>query len=165
METKDLLIERLEVSRRWTNGLLEDIDDKAWFDPPGPNLGHAAWQMGHLAASQVVLLHMRCFGKQFGDCAPADYQKLFARGSTPVADPKVYPPLPTIRTFFDRMQKECLEMIRTIPVSELDKDTFGDPHPMFTTKAGAISMLAMHECFHAGQIALIRRLRGKAPLR
>ncbi|HUN82092.1 MAG TPA: DinB family protein [Phycisphaerae bacterium] len=163
MDTKQLLIERLETARRWTNGLLEDIETGTWFDAPGQGLGHCAWQIGHLAASQIVLLHMRCFGRQFADCAPAEYQGLFARGSTPVADAKAYPPLATIRDFFDHTQKDCLEMIRSMPESELDKPT--EPHPMFSTKAGAISMLNMHECFHAGQIALIRRLRGKAPLR
>ena len=165
MEAKDLLINRLEVARHWTASLLKDIEPSAWFDPPGPGLGHAAWQAGHLAASQIMLLHVRCLGKKFPDCAPAEYQKLFARGSTPVADAKAYPPLSTIRDFFDRTQKECLEMIRAMPVAELDKPAGAEPHPMFSDKAGAISTLTMHECFHAGQIALIRRLRGKAPLR
>ncbi len=165
MDTISLLLDRLTAARNWTNSLLADIDESRWFDPPGRNLGHVAWQVGHLAASQIVLIHMRCSGKQFADCAPGEYQKLFARGSTPVADAAAYPTIPVIRAFFDRMHAECLGMISQMPASELDKPAGADPHPMFANKAGAIGMAAMHESFHAGQIALIRRLQGKAALR
>jgi hypothetical protein len=39
------------------------------------------------------------------------------------------------------------------------------PRPLFKTKLGAIEWCAQHEFVHAGQIALLRRLMGKAPLR
>lgn len=165
MDTVALLTDRLIAARNWTNSLLADVDESRWFNPPAEGLGHVAWQVGHLASSQIILVHMRCFGKQYADCAPNEFQKLFGRGSTPVADSKAYPPIRAIRSFFDRTQAECLAMIATLPASELDKPAGVEPHPMFTHKAGAIGMAAMHEAFHAGQIALIRRLQGKAPLR
>lgn len=165
MDTIGLLVERLQTARKWTTNLLEDVEEANWFDPPGRNLGHVAWQVGHLASSQIILIHMRCFDKKYDDCAPAEYAKLFGRGSVPVADSQAYPPIPQLREFFERMERECVEMISRMPASELDKPAGAEPHPMFTHKAGAIGMAAMHECFHAGQIALIRRLRGKAALR
>jgi len=165
MDPIPLLVERLTLARKWTNDLLADVEESRWFQPPAPGLGHVAWQVGHLAASQVILLQMRCFGKQFADCAPAEYQKTFARGSTPVADPRAYPTIPVIREFFERTQNQSIEMIRVMPPSELDKPAGADPHPMFANKGGAIGMAVMHETFHAGQIALIRRLFGKSFLR
>jgi len=39
------------------------------------------------------------------------------------------------------------------------------PHPVFTTKLEAVEYAPQHELIHAGQIALLRRLMGKAPLR
>jgi len=165
MDMISLLLDRLQSARNWTNSLLEDVDESKWFDAPGPKLGHIAWQVGHLASSQIILVHMRCFGKEYAGCAPAEYQKLFGRGSTPVADPAAYPPISRIREFFSRIHGECLDMIAKMPTPELDKPAGAEPHPMFTNKAGAIGMAAMHECFHAGQIAMIRRLMGKPPLR
>jgi len=41
----------------------------------------------------------------------------------------------------------------------------GKPHPHYKDKAGAVAHCNRHEAFHAGQIALIRRLLGKAFLR
>ncbi len=52
-------------------------------------------------------------------------------------------------------------------IQEMD-DTFlggpalgpgGKPHPLFDDRRGAISHASRHEAFHAGQLALIRRLR------
>jgi len=165
MNTIELLIDRMERARAWSQSLLADVDESRWFEPPGPGLGHVAWQIGHIAASQIVLVHMRCFGRQFADVAPAEYYQSFARGSTPVADPNKYPPIGEIRDFFARTHRGALELARTIRPEQLTEPTHGDPHPMFNDKAGALAMSAMHESFHAGQIALIRRLWGKAALR
>lgn len=163
MDAIVLLKDRLTLARKWTNDLIADIDESQWFFQPGPGLGHVAWQLGHLAASQIVLVHMRCFGRKFEDCAPADYMGTFARGSTPVADPSKYPSIKMIREFFNRTQAEVLDKVSGLSAADLDQAT--EPHPMFTNRGGAIGMAAMHETFHAGQIAMIRRLMGKTFLR
>ena len=165
MTTLDILIDRLQASRRWTGNLLADIEETRWFDPPAPGAGHVAWQVGHLAASQVVLVHTRCFDKVYTDHLSATFRDTFGRGSKPVADPKAYPPIAEIRAEFERIHRESIALIAAMDPRELDAPTSGDPHPMFTTKGTAIGMAALHETFHAGQIALIRRLAGKAPLR
>ena len=41
----------------------------------------------------------------------------------------------------------------------------GAPHPHYTRVAGAVGHASRHEAFHAGQIALLRRLLGKQFLR
>jgi hypothetical protein len=165
MDAIRILIDRLQSARNWTTSLIEDVEESKWFEAPGTQLGHVAWQIGHVASSQIILVHIRCFGREYAACAPAEYQMLFGRGSTPVANAAAYPPIPRIREFFARIHGECLEMIAKLPAPELEKPPGAEPHPMFTNKAGAIGMAAMHECFHAGQIALIRRLMGKSPLR
>jgi hypothetical protein len=49
---------------------------------------------------------------------------------------------------------------------ELLAEPTGEPaHPMFKTKGEAIRWSVQHEFIHAGQIGLLRRLLGAAPLR
>jgi hypothetical protein len=48
--------------------------------------------------------------------------------------------------------------------AELD-EALAEPHPRFKTKLAAIEYSPHHEAVHAGQIALLRRLMGKQPLR
>ncbi len=165
MQVIDLLINRLESSRGWTCGLLEDIEASDWFFQPAPGVQHVAWQVGHLASSQVTLVHARCFGKTPTDHIPARFKVLFGKGSSPDDDPSLYPAPTEIRRVFDAVHSEVLELVRSISPDELDRPTAGDPHPMFTNKGQCIAMVSLHESFHAGQIALTRRILGKAPLR
>lgn len=165
MNMNDFLRDRLTVARSWTMSLLEDIDESTWFDMPAPGTNHVAWQIGHLAASQVALIHVRCFGKDYDHCAPAGFREKFGKGSTPLADPSAYPSIADIRAAFDRIQTEALDLIAALSESDLDSPTGGEQHPLFSTKQGAIATAALHETFHAGQIALLRRLAGKPPLR
>ncbi len=165
MTTLDLLIERLVAARRWTTSLLADIEESRWFESPAPDVQHTAWQVGHLAASQAVLIHNRCFNIPLAEAVPESFTKQFGRGSKPVADPTAYPSIPEIRRMFDGIQADCLARISQMTASDLELPAYGDPHPMFARRGEAVGMAAMHEAFHAGQIALTRRLFGKAALR
>jgi len=165
MQMRDYVVDRLEAARNWTDRLVADIGPDRWFEMPAAGVGHVAWQLGHLAVSQVALVHVRCFDKPVADCIDPDLVKTFGRGSTPVAQADAYPSAADIRALFDRTQREVIEMVRTMTDADLDAQAGTDPHPMFTTKAGAIGTAAIHEGFHAGQIAMMRRLWGKAPLR
>jgi hypothetical protein len=163
--TLDLLIDRIATARTWTRNLLSDIEESRWFESPAPGVQHVAWQVGHLAASQVVLIHSRCFARKQTDVLGEPFVKQFGRGSAPVPDATAYPPIAEIRRVFDAIHVEGIQLIRTLSDADLQQPTHGDPHPMFVTKGQCIGMVAMHESFHAGQIALTRRIFGKSALR
>jgi len=159
------LIDRLEAAARWTNDLTKDIDEGRWFEAPREDLGHVAWQLGHIAVSRIALVHVRCGERTVEDCCDPHLVKIFGRGSTPVANPESYPALGVIRALYTETHEQVLKLVRELPADALQKETAGPPHPMFNDKAGAISMAAMHECFHCGQLALMRRLWGMPALR
>lgn len=161
----DLLVNRMEAARNWTLQLLSDTEESRWFEPPAPGVQHLAWQVGHLAASQCVLVHGRCFGVQAADHLPAGFVERFGRGSKPSGNRGDYPSIAEIRAVFDRIHAEALSKMRSIAPSELTAATHGPAHPMFENKGQCLAMASMHEAFHAGQIALTRRIFGKAPLR
>lgn len=165
MRMSDLLINRLQTGRKWTHSLISDIDEARWFEMPNGVTGHVAWQLGHIAASQVVLLHNRCFGKAFTDVLPDAMRLTFARGSTPVADSSKYPSIVEIRSMFERVHNDAIERVRTLGEADFDAPAGDEPHPLFRNKGEAILMAAMHETFHAGQIAMIRREFGMPALR
>ena len=165
MTSIDLLTERLIAARRWTTSLLQDIQESRWFESPAPGIQHIAWQVGHLAASQAVLIHNRCLNIPVAEVVPESITKQFGRGSKPMGDAGAYPPIAEIRRLFDGVQADCLARIRQMTESDLDLPAYGDPHPMFAKRGEAVAMTTMHEAFHAGQIALTRRLFGKAALR
>lgn len=165
MRMQDFLIERLTKARGWTCSLIADIDENQWFEMPAPGVGHVAWQLGHLAVSQIALVHNRCLGKPPETCMDPALRDTFGKGSTPIADASKYPAIPEIKALFDKTQNEVLEIIRSMSDADLDAPAGTEPHPLFDTKAGALGTAAMHETFHAGQIAMSRRIWGKRPLR
>jgi uncharacterized damage-inducible protein DinB len=64
---------------------------------------------------------------------------------------------------FDRVHQQTLAELQGLTESELDK-TVLKPHPLVKTKLWALLWCAQHEAVHAGQIGLLRRQLGYAPL-
>ncbi len=165
MNKAELLADRLQAARRWTLSLLDDVPESTWFDMSGSGHTHVAWQVGHLTASIASLIHVRCLGKAFEACLPADFRERFGIGSSPVSDAAAHPPVAELRAVFDRIHTEAVAAVSAMSEEDLSGPVGGQPHPMFATREGAVVMAIMHEAFHAGQIAMLRRLAGKEPLR
>lgn len=166
MNHAELLAEELEFTRDWTNRLLADFAAGDWAYQPAPGMGHATWLLGHLACSQDVLIHVRSLGQ---GVIPTDFAAHFPIGGpVPATTAHDYPPLADIRRVFDDVHAQTLAAVRGMSDQLLAEPAFGKdgaPHPHYRTKRGAVAHASRHEAFHAGQLAWIRRLRGKSFLR
>jgi uncharacterized damage-inducible protein DinB len=76
--------------------------------------------------------------------------------------PTAYPTPAEIRQVFDSVHRRSLE--ETSALSDAVLAEPASPHARFSTKGGALTWCAEHEMLHAGQIGLLRRLLGQAPL-
>src|SRR5450755_4734395 len=95
---------------------------------------------------------------------PVAYIERCMLGSQPVAGAANNPPLAEIERVFDGVHALSLAELAGRTDEEMDVP-LDQPRPLFKTKLGAVEWCAQHEFVHAGQIALLRRLMGKAPLR
>lgn len=165
MNRLHLAIEQLTGARQYTLRLLESIPPADWFRQPKEGVTHIAWQVGHLAMAQyrLCLDRVRGIRPSDADLISDDFLARFGRESTPDPDPAKYPSLSEIRSVFDRVHEQTMREIKSLSGEELDKPTL-KPHPVFNTKIGALHWCAMHEMLHAGQIGLLRRLLGHAPI-
>lgn len=166
MSLGTVLAEQLHGTRDWTLRLLADFADEDWAFQPGPGLAHAVWLCGHLAVSQNVLVHQRCLGANVLD---EEFSKHFTIGG-PIRSTgeHQYPRVEEIRRVMDQTHEKTLAAIRGMSDALLAEAAFGANgaiHPHYRDKLGAVSHCSRHEAFHAGQLALIRRLRGKRFLR
>jgi hypothetical protein len=156
----------IAASRMYTQSLLDAIDSNDWFRMPSEGVTHVAWLTGHMAIAEYSLTLSRIRGPKpedaelFGD----EFRALFGKGSTPVADASAYPFVEEIRAAFDRVHNQALAEIAGYSDDLFDEPT-DPPHPLFTTKGGALLFQPQHEMLHAGQIGLLRRLFGNEPLR
>ncbi|MCP4191784.1 MAG: DinB family protein [Planctomycetaceae bacterium] len=162
----DIAIKNLEFAREYTRSLLKDIEPEDWFCQPTEGVTHLAWQVGHLAMAEYALTMIRIRGKEPEDAEfiSSDFFKQFKKGVTPAPDPSQYPAPGEIRLVFDRVHERALEELQGYSDEDLEI-SLPAPTSVFDTKLGSVFFCSNHEMLHAGQIGLLRRLLGKAPVR
>jgi hypothetical protein len=159
-------IERIRFARLYTGQFLPGLSDQEWFWSPRELTTHIAWQVGHLAVAQYNLCLRRIRGRTLEDEALISDRFIdsFKLGSQPAPAPVDNLPLAEIRRVFEAVHERALAELATRSDAELDVPV-ETPHPAFKTKLEAVEYCPQHELVHAGQIALLRRLLGKPPLR
>ena len=159
-------LDQLKFARDYNLSLLADIDDADWFQMPPGAPTHIAWQVGHLAMAEYGLALFRQRGRQSADLElmPGAFRKAFSRGSTPETDAGRYPSPADIRDTLNRIHAQVLLEAPHFTPEQLNEPT-EMPYTGPATKLGALLFCPLHEMIHAGQIGLLRRLLGKAPVR
>lgn len=160
------LLQNLEVAHRYTRNILENVPAEDWFRMPTEGVSHIGWQVGHITWAQQMLITRRVFGDDQSVLEPFPEQlmKTVGKGSTPEEDPSLYGTPESLMDLHERVYVGCRKLLDTLDESALSDPT-SPPHPMFQDKAGVLRWAADHELTHTGQISLIRRLLGHAPLR
>ena len=157
---------QIEFSRMYTRSLIADIEDELGFTVPAGCVTHVAWQVGHLSMAQYGLCLFRIRGRRSEDVElmSSAFRKKHFKGTTPDPDPARNPPVAEIREVFDRVYDQAVAEMAGYDASELQEE-IDEPYVAFNTKLGALLFCSHHEMLHAGQIGLLRRLLGKAPIR
>ena len=167
----ETVVKNVEFVRRYTLSLLEDLTEDEWFWMPSDSsekfTTHIAWQAGHIAMAEYGLMLFRQRGRDRdvdANLMSGKFRKLFLRGTEPQPDRNLYPDPQEIRDVLDRVHQQVLREVPHFDGEQLDQPT-EPPHAAFATRYGALLFAGGHEMVHAGQIGLLRRLMGKAPLR
>lgn len=167
MNRLEVAVTQIRLARFFLNDLLRHIPDDQWFRQPTEGVTNVAWQVGHLAVAQYGLALRRVRGERPEDeqLVPTSFRLRYGKGSTPSPDPSQNASPSDIRGVFDRVHEVVLQEIGQLSDAVLDESAGEPPHPVFTNKLGSLMWCAQHELIHSGQIALLRRLFGAAPLR
>jgi hypothetical protein len=162
-----ILAEQLDDTRAWTLKLIADLKGDDWTFQPKPGLAHGLWLCGHLICSQNLLIHVRVLGTK-GLLDEAFTRNFPTGGAVKSVTEHQYPSVETVLSTLTEVHRKTLGIVREMTDALLHQPAFagdGKPHPHYRDKRGAVSHCARHEAFHAGQIAMIRRLLGKPFLR
>jgi len=157
---------QIEFARQYTRSLIADVEDELWFTIPTGCVTHVAWQVGHLAMAQYGLCLFRIRGRQSEDAElmSSAFRKKYFKGTTPDSDPAKNAAVGEIREVFDRVHEQALAEMAGYHEKNL-QEPIDEPYSAFNTKLGGLLFCSHHEMMHAGQIGLLRRLLGKAPIR
>lgn len=165
MSRLQLAIDQIRFARNYTIGLLDTIKPEEWFRLPPGGVSHIGWQVGHLAYAEYRLALWRIRGPRPQDegLFSAEFVRLFGANSVPEPDSTKYPTPAEIRGTLDRVHECVLQELPRLTDAELDQPV-PHPHPFAKTKLLALLWCANHEMLHAGQIGLLRRQLGYAPM-
>ena len=160
-----LVVDQLDAVRKYTLSMLDNVEPSAWLMQPKEGVSHIAWQIGHLAVSEYWLALNRIRGRHPDDeeLVSEKFVQRYGRLSTPDPSPANNLTAAELRAVLDRVHGQALKEIRMLSDAQLDEPV-PKPHRQFTTKLGALLWCAQHEMIHVGQIGLLRRLLGMAPL-
>jgi hypothetical protein len=158
-------IDQIVFARNYTLRFLEHTPSEDWFRQPPGGVSHIGWQVGHIAFAEYRLTLFRIRGQRPEDAAlfSPEFLKLFGANSVPHADPAVYPPASEVRAVMERIHAQAMRELPGLTEAQLDEPQT-QPHLYAKTNLLALLWCAQHELVHAGQIGLLRRLLGQAPI-
>lgn len=145
-------------SLRQAKKLTVDLPAEKWAHQPAPHMNHAAWVIGHLAASGDTLIVL--LGHQ--PTTPENWQQLFGIFSEPVSDASVYPEPAQLLAALEKTHAKLAEIVPQVSdetwQSRPALEPLAEHFPVLGPFAALI--LGAHESFHLGQLSAWRRVQG-----
>jgi DinB superfamily len=159
-------IGQIQFARRYTLDLLAATPQDRWLEIPAGLPTNIVWQVGHLTVSQYGLLLFRLRGRSPEDLTliPSKFRKAYSRESVPDADPSGQPSANELLERMSQVHELSMQQLDAVTTDVL-LEPVEMPYAAYPIKLGAILFCPLHEHLHAGQIGLIRRALGLAPVR
>ena len=132
---------------------LEGLTQEQSLAQPSPGGNCANWILGHLTDVQNGAMHL------LGEMPVWESDQLKRASYDPITGPADAIDWTTLRSRFLGSRERCLAAI-----SKLSDEALAEavPHPFggTATRAELLNLLAFHQAYHAGQLAISRRLAG-----
>jgi uncharacterized damage-inducible protein DinB len=147
------------LMRHFAHALVKEIDDADMTTQPFAGANHPAWILGHIVVTTDGVL--KILGEE--PTAPAEWEKLFGRGSTPTANRADYPSKAALVAALDM----AFERAAAAAAAASEEQVAGPHHVELLkrglpTKGDLIAMLlTTHVAQHLGQLSAWRRAMGR----
>lgn len=151
----------IEYSRRFASAMLEAIPLEQYCHQPFDGANHALWTTGHLAAADCFFMSL------IGGPADARFEQLkdkFFIGSKPAGELSAYPPVEEVRRWFEEARANLTAYYRSMSEEELAAPMPEQWARIAANRGSLIARIAVHESAHAGQLTVVRKSLGLAPV-
>src|SRR5436190_14993610 len=162
MKATDLFAENLAGDIEFLKKELGDFSDADMLVRPAPAANHAAWQIGHVIASETRLVNAVKPGAM--PELPAGFSEKFTPETSKLDDPKAFASKDELLKQFDRTRAATVKWAKALTEEDLNQQTPERLRGWVPTVAHLVSMLPVHTAMHIGQIQVIRRKLNKPVL-
>ncbi len=153
MNRQESIAHQFGLMYRVTGSNLERMTAEQSLAQPSPGGNCANWILGHLTNVQNGVM------KLIGAEPVWESEQLARAGEEPITGRKNAIDWDTLRDRFLGSRDRCLKAISSLSDAALEESV---PHPFggMTTRGELLYVLSFHQAYHAGQLALTRRIAG-----
>ena len=150
-------VQQLAAGADLVKQAVTDLSREALLASPGAESTCMLWNFGHVTNTRCGLLQL------LGVQHERFNHDLFGRGARH-GDSERYPEVEIVAAAFDEATAKLNERFETLTEAELSNPCPRDFPIADKSVAGGITFLALHEIYHAGQMAYLRKWLGKGKL-
>ncbi len=156
------LLNAFEYTDKVVDELFAGIPDDKYLYQPCPGGNHALWTLGHLATvTQYFLANLAGHDNGLAE----KYREMFFAKSVPSPDASSYPPLEVIRDYYKTSRAAFRSWVESLTDAQLTAPPPEKFSKFAPTLGNVLMRLLWHEGMHYGQLTVIRKSLGLAPVR
>lgn len=159
MDAKQAIRSSANLSSMVVKTYLSDFSDDEMLRRPTEGCNHAAWQLGHVIASEVQLLESIAPGK--GVELPTGFAEAHGKENSASDDPAKFLAKDEYLALFDKVRENSLAALDAASEDDLDKPAPEHMRQFCPTVGDMFTLIATHPLMHAGQFVIVRRQLGK----
>jgi hypothetical protein len=133
--------------------VIQGIPPDRWLTTPGNDSNHLMWIAGHVVVGRATVL------KTLGSEWSAPWPGLFARGAK-LVDPEQYPGPAEIGRAWDEVSDKLSASLSSVWGDTLAKPVSKGLPSLDGKIGGTIAFFSLHETYHVGQMAYLRKWLG-----
>lgn len=161
MTSKDVIRNTINMGHEIVTTYLSDMDDADLMVRALPETNHAAWQLGHLIASEHQM--MRGAGFTMPDL-PDGFAEGYTKETATCDDASKFHTKQQYLTWLAHQRAGTMAAIESLPEKDLDKPTPESMHAYAPTVGVAFNVIGVHALMHGAQFVALRRKLGKPVL-
>jgi uncharacterized damage-inducible protein DinB len=154
MKARDLLVQQYGAIYGVIARNIEGLTHADSLAPAAGGANTANWILGH-----VVSVHNGVMGIIGAPPVWEDEQLALARFDHPISDASEAIDWDVLVERFNASREACLAALASLTDEALAEE-MPDPFGKDSTRAGLLGLLAVHQCYHAGQLGMSRRAAG-----
>lgn len=136
------------------NRALEGLGDEDLHRRPSKMANSLIWVAAHMVFGRISLAGM------LGAQVAVPWGNLFKRGAS-APDPESFPKVPELKESLARVNEALAERFEALTETELSRKAPVEFPVSDKTLRGAISFMAYHDGYHAGQLSYVLKLLGR----
>lgn len=158
------LLAQFDLLNHWFNNSLDGISDSESNQRIDPQMNHIKYLAGHLVNAQYGIADLS------GAKIEHKWDELFAGLSkTKAMDNFDYPEIDEIKNEWNRIFQQIRQNLEKLTTADLEEEIPGSflaGSGIFDGSKGDLwAFMNEHQMYHIGQISILRRALGKAPMK